>query len=216
MALRDLALLRRQRRRGSVCSVSASPTSAVERRAQVVRHAPPSSELRSRSDSISHQRLLRDVDVVHALERDRGQRGEGLELLRAARGSAASAASPAGAQARRACASAPSAAGRARHCAGSVSVAEAGRLAVVERPVARRSRRSRAAASVAACTQPVVRRRAPGPAPGRGTGRCTAARRARRPAAVSSAADSSRASSNSDCARALALDAMRPGSAGRR
>ena len=29
----------------------------------------------------AHQRALRDFDVVHAFERDRGQRGEGVELL---------------------------------------------------------------------------------------------------------------------------------------
>ena len=50
-----------------------------ERRAQVVRQRRQQRIAQPLGFHL-HQRLLRDLDVVHALERDRGQRGEGVEL----------------------------------------------------------------------------------------------------------------------------------------
>ena len=203
--------------RACACSDSASPTSAasgVRRSCEMRRQQRVAQALGLHL----HRRLLRHVDVVHALQRDREQRGEGVELLRAAPGIE----QPArlcrlAAPARRACASAPSAAGRARRCRAACRCRgrPAGRG---RRPSARRRCRSRR-----------VGRRDRHAAAGRpASGTSTSARpsnsrpierprRSRRTCSVASAPDRSRASSNSarDARFAVRRDAA-PGSAARR
>ena len=96
-------------------SDSASPTSA----ASGVRRSCDSADEQRVAQPLRlhvHQRLLRDLDVVHALERDGGERGEGVELPALLGHEQQARVVAAGSRARRACASARAAAGTASRC----------------------------------------------------------------------------------------------------
>ena len=75
--LRDLGMRRRQRRRGELQRIGHAGQRR-QRRAQVVRDRAQQRVAQPLRLHL-HRRLLRDVDVVDALQRDRQQRREGVE-----------------------------------------------------------------------------------------------------------------------------------------